>query len=118
MKTPKIMAQCPHCGDHMPAKTLRRHYCEKIGGMSTKQEWWQAVDKALVAAGEPEMVYAYEVEYRKKDGTIHKFRCAVSSEVAAKRKAIYKSLFKCVLQASPFTYAQYCRVFGPPGSRM
>lgn len=119
MKTPLVVAVCPHCKQKLMARQLRKHFCkENLGRVLDKQDWFVAVDEALRAAGQPEMIYAFEVEYDRQDGQTRKFRCTVSDEKAARRKAIYKTLYSRVIRATSFTYAQYCRCFGIPGSRM
>jgi len=112
-----IKVECPHCHVEFSTSEFRQHFCEGHG-KTTKQDWFVAVDKALAAAGEPEMIYAYEVEFARTNGITGSFRCAVSSESTARRKAIYQSNFSSILRVTPFTYAQYCRGFGIPGSRM
>lgn len=96
--------ECPYCVSNQHQRT-------------SKQDWWVARDGALVAAGLPEMIYGYEVEYVRHDMTTARFNFA-GSEAAARRAAVLKRLYHSINSVTPFTYTQYFRAFGVPGTRM
>ena len=111
-----LITQCPHCRQFYTPAKLRQHDCGSLFRKIDKQDWIVAVDKARVAAGLPEMIYGYEVHFYRRDGSSGKFRFS-GSEKAARRKAVYQTNFAGVEVAIPYTYQEYCRAFGVPGSK-
>lgn len=102
----------------MSPEELRKHRCEFRPRGIHKQDWWVLVDQARVAAGLPEMVFGHEVVYLRHDNQRADAHYSVSSEAAARSKVVTKRLFSTVLEVRSYTYKQYCRAFGIPGSKM
>jgi hypothetical protein len=115
-----LLLSCPLCSRHdLTPYALRHHLCPNLHlGRLSRQEWHVAVDAALTAAGQPEMIYGYEVEYLRHDGKKLEFRIATSSARTAKRAAIMKVLYKEVTMLTPYSYAVWCYAFGTPGVRI
>lgn len=109
--------QCHHCRASMKLSEFRKHRCvSNQHQLTSKQDWWVARDELLRAAGLPEAVYGYEVAYMTRTGS-GTFRFA-GTEAAARRAARLKRLFVQITEVQTYTYAQYCRAFGVPGSKM
>ncbi len=83
----------------------------------TKQDWFVAVDAALAAAGQPPMIYGYELTFLRHTGGTGQIHVAGSLS-AAKSKVKYQMHFRAVTRIEAYTYAQYVQVFGIPGSKM
>ena len=118
MKT-EILVTCPVCCQSgFTERGLRSHFCRANGGgQISKQDWWMAVDKARVAAGQPEMIYGYELDYLTATGAMETFHGAGTKSAVVSRAKL-KTLFKRVIETRSFTYKQYCNAFGIPGSKM